>query len=75
MKIKVKLKEYEEKWNKLIILLIYLYLFNDSSKYDDKYIIIRFNLDCTLPLRQELEIHNVVIIIRSFFMIIINIHK
>ena len=34
---------------------------------------IRFNSDDNIPLKQELEMHNVAIIIRSIFMITINI--
>ena len=45
-------------------------LVNNNLKKYDKYTKVRFNLNDNLPLKQELEVHNIVIIIRSVFIII-----
>ena len=63
MKTKVKLvKKCNETWNKFKY-LIKLWN-NDLSKYHVKYMKIRFDSRVSLPLKQELEMHNVVVIIR-----------
>ena len=58
-------KKNKEIWNKI--------KGNGSGKYDKKHMKIRFNLHNSLSLKQKLEMHNVVVINRSVFMIIINI--
>ena len=40
---------------------------HDCDEYEDKYMKIRFNSNESVPIEQELKLHNVVIIIRSAF--------
>ena len=62
---KDKIKNYKKAWNKINCLTKLKN--NDSGNYDDERMKIRYNSDNNLLLKQELEILNVVIIIRSFF--------
>ena len=40
---------------------------NSSDNYDEKYMKIRFNSDDDLPLKKTLELHNIIIVVRSLF--------
>ena len=58
---KVTIKKYEEIWNKIKYFIKSEN--NGSGSYDDKYTIIRFNWNDNKPLKKELEMHGIVVII------------
>ena len=68
---KGEIKKNKEIWNKIKYLIDLEN--NGSGKYDNKHMKIKFNLHNSLSLKQKLEMHNVVVINRSVFMITINI--
>ena len=73
MKIKVKLRSIKKYKKHKIKCLIELEN-NDLKKYQDRYMKLRFSSEDNLLLKQELETHNLLVIIRSaFFMLTINI--
>ena len=59
------LKKYEQLWNKIRDLIRSITA--NSDKCDKKYVKIKFNSDVDLPLKKALEIHNMVIVVRSVF--------
>ena len=61
---KNKLKKYEKVWNK--IGYIVRSITSNSVNYDEKGMKIKFNSD-DLSLKKMLEIHNMVIVVKSFF--------
>ena len=40
---------------------------NNSDNYDEKCITIKFNSDDDLPLKKTIELHNMVVVVRSVF--------
>ena len=58
-------KKYEELWEKIRDLI--RSITNDSDKYDEKHMKIKFNSDDSLPLKKMLEFHNLIIVIKSVF--------
>ena len=60
------MKKFQERWSKIKYLIELVY--NYKHKLDNKYMKLRFNSDNNLPIKPELEIHNVVITIRSVFL-------
>ena len=59
------LKMYEALWNK--IRDITTSITNNSDNYHQKYMKIKFNSDDNLSLKRTLELHNMVIVVRSIF--------
>lgn len=57
------MKKFEERWSKIKYFIELVY--NYKHKFDNKYMKLRFNSDNNLPIKPELETHNVVITIRS----------
>ena len=48
-------------------------MIKNSDDYDKKYMRIKFDLDDDLPLNEIIEIHNMTIVVKGFFMKITNI--
>ena len=67
MKIKVKLRSIKNYKKYKIKCLIELEN-NDLKKYQDRYMKLRFSSEDNLLLKQELETHNLLVIIRSAFL-------
>ena len=40
---------------------------NNSDDYDKRYMKIKLNIGDDLPLKKILELHNIIIVVRSFF--------
>ena len=59
------LKEYEELWSKIKDLI--RLITNYSDDYNERYIKIKFGSHDYLPLKEILEFHNIIIVIRSGF--------
>ena len=61
-------------WSKIRYLI--RSIIKNSDDYDEKYMRIKFDLDDDLPLNKMIEIHNITIVVKGFFMKITNIiHK
>ena len=64
-KSKDALKKYGDLWKK--IKSIIRSTSNRSDNYFEKYLKIRFNSDDELPLKKTLELHNIILAVRSVF--------
>ena len=59
------MKQYEELWSKIEYLI--KSITNNSDNYGEKYMKINFNSGDELPLDKILELHRLIIVIRSVF--------
>ena len=59
------LKKYEELWNNIRDLI--RSITKNSDNYDEKYMKFKFNSNDDSPLKKTLELHNMVIVVRSVF--------
>ena len=62
---KDKLRKYEKLCNKIRDLV--RSITSNSENYDEKYMEIKFNWDNDLSLKKILELHNLVIVVKSVF--------
>ena len=62
---KKALKRYEKLWKRIKDLIRPIN--NNSDDYDKKYMKIRFSSDEDLPLKKILELHDIIIVVRSVF--------
>ena len=65
------LKTYEKLWIKIILKKLLDQIIrsetNNLDDYDEKYVKIKFNLDDDLPLNKNLELDNMIIVVRVVF--------
>ena len=58
-------KKYEKLWNRIRDFI--RPVTKNSGNYDQKYMKIKFDLDDDLPLKKMLELHNMIVVVRSVF--------
>ena len=58
-------KKYEKLWNRIRDFI--RPVTKNSGNYDQKYMKIKFDLDDDLPLKKILELHNMIVVVRSVF--------
>ena len=58
-------KKYEKLWNRIRDFI--RPVTKNSGNYDQKYMKIKFDLDDDLPLKKMLELHNMIVVLRSVF--------
>ena len=58
-------KKYEKLWNRIRDFIGPVT--KNSGNYDQKYMKIKFDLDDDLPLKKMLELHNMIVVVRSVF--------
>ena len=63
---KVKVKKYEELWNKIRDLI--RSVTKNSDDYYEKYMKIKFNSDDKLPLNKTIEIPSMILLVRAIFL-------
>ena len=70
MKAKTHCKYMKKLWNKIRALIRSAN--NNSGDYDKKHMKIKLNFDDDLPLKEILELYNIILVIRSVVIIISN---
>ena len=58
-------KKYEKLWNRIRDFI--RPVTKNSGNCDQKYMKIKFDLDDDLPLKKMLELHNMIVVVRSVF--------